>query len=134
MTALLRVSLCIQQRTETLRPSFTSPPKCLMTSAMETVFASEEPLPLFLRTTLDQSCAGIRSLLYTSRASLWQDQSCLKYYGAHPTYSSSKSLFYCLLLLWLLYIFFSILYRFFCLWLWVVPTLATCYLSLWYWH
>jgi hypothetical protein len=70
MTALLRASSCIQQRTDMLRPSFTSPPKCLITSAMETEFASESPFDLFLRTTLDQSCVGKRSLLYSIRASL----------------------------------------------------------------
>jgi len=75
MTALLRESSCIQHRTETLRPSFTSPPKCLTTSAMETEFASELVFDLFLRTTLVQSCAGIRSLLHTFRETLWLGQS-----------------------------------------------------------
>jgi len=69
MTALLRASSCIQQRTDMLRPSFTSPPKCLTTSAMEIEFASELPFDLFLRTTLDQSCVGKCSLLYSIRAS-----------------------------------------------------------------
>jgi len=91
MTALLRESSCIQQRTETLRPSFTSPPKCLTTSAMETEFASELVFDLFARTTLDQSCAGIRSLLHTSRETLWLGQSYQWCCDDLPNYSYCRS-------------------------------------------
>jgi hypothetical protein len=91
MTALLRVSECIQQRTDTLRPSFTSPPKCLTTSAMETEFASELVFDLFVRTTLDQSCAGIRSLLRTFRETLWPYQSYRLCCDDQPTHTYCKS-------------------------------------------
>ena len=91
MTALLRESSCIQQRTDMLNPSFTSPPKCLTTSAMETAFASELAFDLFVRTILDQSCAGIRNLLRIHRASLLLGQSYQSYYGDRPTHSYCKS-------------------------------------------
>ena len=132
MTALLRESSCIQQRTETLRPSFTSPPKCLTTSAMETEFASELAFDLFARTTLDQSCAGIRSLLHTSRETLWLGQSYQWCCDDLPNNNYCRSFCFLLSSLWFLFCYYFFFWFFY--YLWCIPKFTTRYLSLRYWH